>query len=338
MSTPSVKDLLKAIGNKNAAIVDESEFYDKTDIITTSIPILNVALSGSLSGGISPGLTMIGGESKSYKTMMALTCAKAYLDTYEESKIFFFDCEFGASKEYFVSVGLDVSRIVHIPIVSIEEFRNQAVVLLNALERGYKAFILLDSLGALASNKSIEDAADQKNTADMTRSKVISGTMRLVTPLLNMKNIPCVVINHVYDSMDKYAGAIMAGGKGVMYASNTALLISKSQIKSDSKELEGYKFKIKIVKSRFIREGMSLDFDVLYEYGVQNDSGISELAVEYGVLSSAGGWWIEKDVTTDEPVGAKFRSSSERYTQILQDIQKNTDFQEFVKKKFLLSY
>lgn len=338
MSTPTTKELLKAIGNKNASIVSESEFYDEIDIVTTNIPILNVALSGSLSGGISPGLTMIGGESKSYKTMMALTCAKAYLDTYDESKLFFFDCEFGASKKYFASVGLDVERIIHIPVVSIEEFRNQVVALLNAVERGYKCCILLDSLGALASNKSIEDVAEQKNTADMTRSKVISGTMRLVTPLLNIKNIPCVVINHVYDSMDKYSGTVMAGGKGIMYASNTALLISKSQIKSDSKELEGYKFKIKIVKSRFIREGMSLDFDVLYEDGVQKDSGIAELAVEYGVLSSAGGWWIEKDITTNEPIGAKFRSSSERYTKIVQDIQKSTDFQEFVKKKFLLSY
>jgi RecA/RadA recombinase len=335
----SIKDIIRSIGNKHANSVSNSVFYDvDKEIITTELPLLNIALSGAIDGGLQTGLTLIGGESKCYKTMMALTCAKSYLEKYPESYLFFFDCEFGASTDYFRSVGLDTERIIHIPVVSIEEFKNQSIALLKSLDRGDKAFIILDSLGALASNKSIEDADERKDSTDMTRAKVISGAMRLLTPQLNLKDIPCVIINHIYESMDKYTAPIMGGGKGVMYAANTVIFLTKTPIKTDEKikEIIGYTFKINIVKSRYIKEGRKLEFDVMYDEGVRRLSGISELAQEYGVITTSGGWYTEVDLNTKESIGAKFRSSSERYTEILERLLDDPKFNSFVQKKYKL--
>lgn len=335
--TKDIKDIIKAIGNKNAAFIPDSEFYGERELITTDIPIVNVALSGSITGGLSSGLTIFAGASKSYKTMLSLQCAKAYLDKYPESSMFFFDAEHGASMDYFLSVGIDVSRVIHIPVSAVEEFKNQCYALLNTIERGYKCFIFLDSLGALASNKTIEDTNEGKNTADMTRPKAINLVARLITPLLNVKDIPCVIVNHIYESMDKYVPAKMGGGNGIMYASNTVLFISKTKIKEGT-ELEGYTFNIKIEKSRYIKEGKSLGFDVLYDEGVQRLSGISELALEYGSLTQGGGWYTQKNMLTGEVIGDKMRSSSGRYTQILEDLLTDIDFQKFVERKFKLAY
>jgi RecA/RadA recombinase len=333
----TTKELIKAIGNKNANYIPDSEFYGQRTLIKTSIPIVNIALSGSINGGLSSGLTVIAGASKSYKTVLSLTCAKAYLDLYPESVLFFFDAEYGASLSYFNSVGIDINRVVHIPVTSVEEFKIQSFALLNTLERGYKCFMLLDSLGALASEKTILDTTESKNTTDLTRPKAINLVARLITPLLNSKDIPCIFINHLYDSMDKYTPQKMGGGNGILYASNTVLYISKTKIK-DGSELEGYTFNIKIEKSRYIKEGMGLSFDVLYDDGVQPLSGVAELAIEYGVLTQGGGWYTQKDPTTGEVIGEKMRASAPRFTKILEDLLLDQSFDNFVQKKFKLVF
>ncbi|NBV57813.1 MAG: recombinase RecA, partial [Bacteroidetes bacterium] len=53
---------------KDTAILSESKFFTKKDMIPTAIPIINLALSGRLDGGLTPGLTMWAGPSKHFKT------------------------------------------------------------------------------------------------------------------------------------------------------------------------------------------------------------------------------------------------------------------------------
>lgn len=52
---------------KESDILSESKFFNKKDMVQTSIPIINVALSGELGGGLVPGLTMWAGPSKHFK-------------------------------------------------------------------------------------------------------------------------------------------------------------------------------------------------------------------------------------------------------------------------------
>ena len=43
---------------KDSSILSVSKFFKQKDMIPTSIPIINVALSGRMDGGLTPGLTM----------------------------------------------------------------------------------------------------------------------------------------------------------------------------------------------------------------------------------------------------------------------------------------
>ena len=102
----SLRDKLK----KNTIVseadfINNSEVYNVGDPISTYVPCLNIALSGELDGGIYPGVTMIAAPSKHFKSALALTMAKAYLDKYDDSMLLFYDSEFGTPPSYFESFG-----------------------------------------------------------------------------------------------------------------------------------------------------------------------------------------------------------------------------------------
>ena len=197
---------------KDSAILSKSKFFTEKDMITTAIPIINVALSGKLEGGLTPGLTMWAGPSKHFKTAFSLLMAKSYLDKYEDAALLFYDSEFGTPQSYFDSFGINTDRVLHTPITDIEQLKFDVMTQLTQLERTDKLIIVIDSIGNLASKKEVDDALDQKSVADMSRAKQIKSLFRMVTPHLTMKDIPMVVVNHTYMEIGMYPKAIVGGG------------------------------------------------------------------------------------------------------------------------------
>ena len=207
-----INKLLSAGSIKSADVLEDSAFFSARDIIPTELPILNIAFSGRIDGGLVPGLTILAGESKSFKTMLGLYCMKSYFDKYPEAIGLIYDSEFSITPDYLKSFGLDASRIIHVPIEHVEQLKFDMVKRLEQVERNDKVFILVDSLGNLASKKEVEDANEEKSVADMSRAKAIRSWLRIVTPHFTMKDIPCFVINHVYQTMEKFSKAVIPGG------------------------------------------------------------------------------------------------------------------------------
>lgn len=147
-----------------------------------------------------------------HNTMIALVCAKAYLDKYDDAVMIFYDSEMGASKEYFNSLGIDQDRVLYTPITDVEELKFDLMSQLEQIKRGDHVIIVIDSVGNLASKKEVEDALNEKSAADMTRAKQLKSLTRMITPHLNLKNIPLIMINHVYQEIALYPKAIVSGG------------------------------------------------------------------------------------------------------------------------------
>jgi len=197
---------------KEASILSKSKFFTDRDMISTSIPVLNVALSGKIDGGFASGLTMWAGVSKMFKTGFSLLMAKAYMDKYPDAVLMFYDSEFGSPQSYFNSFGIDLEKVLHVPITDIEQLKFDIMQQITNIERGDKIIILIDSIGNLASKKEVEDALDGKSVADMSRAKQIKSLFRMVTPHLSIKDIPMVVVNHTYKEMSLYPKDIVGGG------------------------------------------------------------------------------------------------------------------------------
>ncbi len=183
---------------KDSAILSKSKFFTEKDMIPTSIPMVNVALSGKLEGGLTPGLTMWAGPSKHFKTAFSLLMAKSYMDKYDEAVLIFYDSEFGTPQSYFDTFGIDTERVLHTPLTDIEQLKFDIMKQLEGIERNDRVMIIIDSIGNLASKKEIDDALEGKSVADMSRAKQVKSLFRMVTPHLNLKDIPMVVVNHTY--------------------------------------------------------------------------------------------------------------------------------------------
>lgn len=212
MANKLLEKILKNSPTKYASILSESAMFNNKDTISTDIPIVNVAFSGELNGGITSGLTLFAGPSKSFKSNLALVCVKAYLNKYKDSVCVLYDSEGGMNPEYLESQGVDSTRVVHIPIEHLEMLKFDIVKQLQELNRGDKVIFVIDSIGNTASLKELEDAQNEKSVAELQRAKSIKGLFRMVTPSLVNKDIPCITICHTYSTMEIYSKQIISGG------------------------------------------------------------------------------------------------------------------------------
>ena len=238
---------------KHTAVLSESIFFSEKDIIQTDVPMINVALSGSLDGGLVPGLTVLAGPSKHFKTSFALKIAAAYLNKYPEAVMLFYDSEFGSPQSYFEAFGIDTSRVLHTPVANVEELKFDMVNQLEEITRDDKVIIVIDSIGNLASKKELDDALNEKSVADMTRAKALKGLFRMTTPFLAMKNIPLLAVNHTYQEIGLFPKAIVSGGTGIYYSADNIWIIGRRQTKTGT-EVTGYDFVVNIEKSRFVKD------------------------------------------------------------------------------------
>jgi RecA/RadA recombinase len=333
----SILDKIKKNSSiKDSAILSKSKFFTDKDMIPTSVPIINVALSGRLDGGLTPGLTMWAGPSKHFKTAFSLLMAKSYLDKYPDAALLFYDSEFGTPQSYFDSFGIDTDRVLHTPLTDIEQLKSDIMQQLSIVERGDRLIIVVDSIGNLASIKEVNDAMDGKTVADMTRAKSVKSLFRMVTPHLSIKDIPMIVVNHTYMEIGMFPKAIVGGGTGSYYSADNIFVIGRQQEKEGT-EVVGYNFIINVEKSRYVREKSKIPVTVRHDGGISKWSGLLDIALDSGhVVKPSNGWYSKVDsdgVIEDKKYRIKDTDSSEFWLPIL----KQKSFQEYVQTTYQIA-
>ena len=316
---------------RETEVLTDSKFFTAKDMIQTPVPMINVALSGRLDGGLTPGLTVFAGPSKHFKTAFAMLLAKSYLEKYEDAAILFYDSEFGAPAGYFQSFGIDTDRVIHTPITDIEQLKHDMMSQINNIERGEHVIIIVDSVGNLASKKEVEDALEGKSVADMTRAKQLKSLFRMSTPHLTIKDIPMVVVNHTYKEIGMFPKDIVSGGTGIYYSADNIFIIGRQQEK-DADGLTGYNFIINVEKSRFVREKSKIPVEVSFEGGISTWSGLLDVALESGhVVKPQNGWYQKKGEEK------KYRQNDTYTKEFWMPILKEVSFQDWIKQNYAIS-
>ena len=335
----SIMDKLKKNSKlKNTEILSESKFFNNKDMVPTDVPMVNVALSGSVDGGLAPGLTVLAGPSKHFKTSFALLMAAAYMNKYPESVMLFYDSEFGSPQSYFKQFGIDTSRVLHTPITNVEELKFDMINQLEAIERGEKVVVVIDSIGNLASKKEMEDALNEKSVADMSRAKALKGLFRMTTPYLAMKDIPLLAVNHTYQEMGLFPKAIVSGGTGIYYSADNIWILGRQQEKKGT-DIVGYHFVINVEKSRYVKEKSKIPITVNWEGGVQKWSGLTEVGIAGGyVRKPSAGWYEAIDPKTGEVLSGKVRMDGTLKEEFWQTLFNNTDFKDFIQKQYSIGH
>jgi RecA/RadA recombinase len=332
-----LEKLKKNSSIKETAILSKSKFFNNKDMITTGVPMVNVALSGKLDGGLTPGLTMWAGPSKHFKTAFSLLMAKSYMDKYQDAVLLFYDSEFGTPIKYFETFGIDMDRVLHTPLTDIEQLKFDIMQQFQGVDRGDKLIVILDSIGNLASKKEVDDALEGKSVADMSRAKQVKSLFRMITPHLNLKDIPMIVVNHTYKEIGLYPKDIVGGGTGSYYSADNIFIIGRQQEK-DGTEVTGYNFIINVEKSRYVREKSKIPISVSFEGGIQKFSGLLDVAMEGKfVAKPSPGWYAKVNQSTGE-IGDKVRFDVTQTEAFWKDILSSESFKEYVSKKYEISY
>ena len=284
-----LKDVIKEIGDDYATVANKIDDTERT--VDTGSYILNALVSGSVFGGVSGNkITAIAGETSTGKTYFSLAIVKNFLDKHPDGGVMYFDTESAITKGLLESRGIDLERVGIINVVTIEQFRNRALTVVDkylGLEESDRKpmMFVLDSLGMLSTEKEIKDALDDKQVRDMTKSQLVKGAFRMLTLKLGQANVPLIVTNHTYDVIGAYVPTKeMGGGSGLKYAASTIIYLSKGKEK-DGTEVVGNIIKAKTVKSRLSRENRQVSIRLYYdERGLDRYYGLLDLAEKHGVI------------------------------------------------------
>ena len=329
-----LKDIIKTTGNEYAALVaDGIEGADVGAFYDTGSHIFNALLSGSIYGGLPANkITAIAGESATGKTFFVMGMVKSFLDANPEAGCLYFESESAITKQMVIDRGIDPNRMVIIPVTTVQEFRTQAIKVLDSYLAKNEAdrrpmMMCLDSLGMLSTTKEVEDTSEGKETRDMTRAQVLKAAFRVLTLKLGRCGVPMVVTNHTYDSMGLFSTKEMGGGSGLKYAASSIVFLSKKKDK-DGTEVVGNIVHCKNHKSRLTIENKMVDVRLSYETGLDRYYGLLELAIKYGIFKQVSTRIELPDGTTQ--FSKTINNNPEKY--FTEDIMKLID--EAAEKEF----
>jgi RecA/RadA recombinase len=274
-------------------------------------------LSGSIHGGLPANkITAIAGESATGKTYFLMGIVKNFLDKNPDAGVVYFESESAITKNMVTDRGIDPDRMVIVPVTTVQEFRTQAIKILDRymeqdVDIRRPLFLCLDSLGMLSTTKEVEDTSDGKETRDMTRAQVLKAAFRVLTLKLGKAKVPMVVTNHTYDSMGSmFPTKEMGGGSGLKYAASSIIFLSKKKEK-DGTEVVGNIVHCKNHKSRLTIENKMVDVRLTYDKGLDKYYGLLELAEKYEVFKKVSTRYEMPDGT--KQYGKSILSDPEKY-------------------------
>ena len=290
-----MSDFLKEVAklNEYASIVEDGvETGDVDSFIDTGSYVFNALLSGDIYGGLPQNkITALAGESATGKTFFLMGIVKSFLDRDPNAGVIYFESESAITRQMVIDRGIDPKRMVIMPVTTVQEFRTQAIKVLDSYLLQNEAdrkpmFMCLDSLGMLSTTKEVEDTAEGKETRDMTRAQVLKAAFRVLTLKLGRAKVPMVVTNHTYDVVGSmFPTKEMGGGTGLKYAASSIIYLSKKKDK-DGTEVVGNIIHCKNHKSRLTRENKMVDVRLTYDKGLDRYYGLLDLALKYEIFKS----------------------------------------------------
>jgi len=298
-----INDFMKSIKSNNmiTSIASDGEgAAEFTGCIDTGSYALNALLSGSIYGGIPNNkIVMFAGDPATGKTFFVLGICKNFLQQHPEGLVLYYDSEAAVTKEMMEDRELDTSRVIYSEPETVEKFHHHAVKVCDAYIADTKTdkpplLLVLDSLGALPSDLEVAHSVEGSSKSDLSKSKAIRATFRVLTLRAAKAGIPVLFTNHVYETMDQYSGKIISGGMGPVFAASTVAMLSKKKEK-DGTEVVGNIIHVKMYKSRISKENAEVDVKITYKGGLDKYYGLLDLAEKYDIIKKVSTQYVLAD-------------------------------------------
>lgn len=297
---------------------------------------LNLLLSGKVNGGIPEGkITMLAAPRAHGKSVIGMISAGNAQK--KGHTVVWIDSEFSFDPVSAEMFGMDINseKLILIQDNSIEKVQSAILNLFQDYdsEKDGKVFMVVDSIGALITSKTVEDSLSLSDKQDMTEAKKKNKLSKLILGVSGKNNITVVLINHLYVEIGAmYSTGAISGGSGAQYVSSSILKItSKSKDKDSSSNIQGNVFTAYTDKGRLAKENSKLRFRLSYEDGINPYYGLIEDAIEGGYIEKPSlGWYSRPCIENDKKFREKDIYSKDFWTPIF----KNTDLVKYLEKKY----
>ena len=319
---------------------------------------LNRVLTGDIHKGVPVGrITTLFGESGSGKSLIAANTAALALKNDKIDVVYIFDSEGGTLVNVFKQHGVDMSKVNHIPVASVEQCAVKMIQVYDMLTQAradylkdpdnndnVRALCILDSYGALAADKLVTDAVNKdKMAVDMGISqKMKNNMMRGLMMRVVQSNATLLIINHEYkDPSAMFASKVhnMAGGMGIQFASHVILQCEKLLIKATDTDFltgketgdedvgffKGNKIRFFVVKNRVCKPAYTATIYIDFNHGITPYEGLVEPAVKMGFLTEVRGGYSCQAFSGDKKITYKdLMSKDEIWNSFLDEFNKKS--------------
>jgi len=305
------KDLNDALSvfeglNPYASFLENSSLSNVTDFIDTGSLVLNAIVSGSTQKGVPVGrLTQFAGPSQTFKSgFIQQILANAQK---KGLKVVIFDTENALTSSGASTLGLDISKVIHIPSTTVEGTRNAIYKFLTWVsERKLEGqfIIAIDSIANLQSEMELTRMDKESVSADMgSFAKSIKSLLKTCINMSTTTKTTIIISNHVHDNPAQMFPSIEAnisGGKAAAYLPTVTVQLARKLVADDGgktvesnltagqKKYSGVVIRALTVKNRLIQQYLEGEMYLSFASGLNKYFGLLELMKGLGVVENKG--------------------------------------------------
>ncbi len=277
------------MAKKSALPQPISREADKIQFFSSGCTILDAALGGGWACG---RVANILGESSTGKTLLGIEAAANFHLKFPEGSIVHIDTEAAFDPDYAETLGLQVDDIdLYEGFSTVEQIATLFDQILEDRESDASespCLVILDSIDALTTNAEVARSMED-GTFGLEKAKLLSQLFRRYIRRMNAAGITLIIMSQVRANLN--AGpfgkqTITSGGKALkFYVSQQLELQHLKQIKKTAKGNErvvGCMVKATLVKNRCGPSFRSVQFPLLFGYGIHDEGASLQFIVQSG--------------------------------------------------------
>lgn len=305
------KDILSALAeidsvNPYATFLNESSLSNIDGFIDTGSMVLNAIISGSVYGGVPKGrLTQFAGPSSTFKSgFVQQIMANAQKDGLT---VVIFDSENAIDHESAANLGLDISKVKHVPSTTLEGCRNAIYKFLTGVkEKGLegKFLIAIDSVANMQSEMELTRMDKESVSADMgSFAKAVKSLLKTCINMSTLTKTTIIMTNHVHDNPAQMFPSIeqnISGGKAAYYLPTVTVQLARKLVADDDgktvdskltvgqKKYSGVVIRALTTKNRIIQQYLEGEMYLSFSKGLNKYYGLAEIMRGMGVIELNG--------------------------------------------------
>ncbi len=269
---------------KGAIMRMDADAINTIPVVSTGIAGLDVALG---CGGLPYGrIIEIYGPESSGKTTLSL---QVLAQVQQQGGVAaFIDAEHALDTVYAKKLGVQVDDL----LLSQPDYGEQALEITDILARsGGVDIIVIDSVAALVPRTEIN--GEMGDTHVGLQARLMSQALRKLTGTLSRSKCMIIFINQLRMKIGVLYGSpeTTTGGNALKFYSSIRIDIRKVSDIKQGDQVQGTRTRVRIRKNKLAPPFKTIEFDILFGFGISRFGSLFDLAVEANIIKKSGSWY-----------------------------------------------